>query len=105
MSEKLLNVREVSQYLGISAEDLRRLVDSGKIPAYRLGGAILRFRKDQIEQIKAQGVPELAKSQEEPAVGGRYSRMERLRDFLYFNDFSIISVIIIIVLLAFIFFC
>ena len=105
MSEKLLNVREVSQYLGISAEDLRRLVDSGKVPAYRLGGAILRFRKDQIEQIKAQGIPKLAKSQEEPAAGGRYTGMERLKDFLYFNDFYIICAIIIVVLLVFIFLC
>jgi len=105
MSEKLLNVREVSQYLGVSTEDLRRLVDSGKIPAYRLAGAILRFRKDQIELIKAQGVPELAESQEEPAVEDRYTGIERLKDFLYFNDFYIISAIIIIVLLVFIFFC
>jgi len=105
MSEKLLNVREVSQYLDISTEDLRRLVDSGKIPAYRLGGAILRFRKDQIEQIKAQGVPKLAKSHEEPAAEGRYTGMERLKDFLYFNDFYIICAIIIVVLLVFIFFC
>ncbi len=105
MSEKLLSVREVSKYLGISTGDLRRLVDSGRIPAYRLGGAILRFRKDQIEQIKAQGIPELARSKEEPLAGGRYSWAERLRDFLYFNDFYIISVIIIIVLLVFIFFC
>ena len=105
MSEKLLNVREVSQYLGISTEDLRRLVDDGKIPAYRLGGAILRFRKDQIERIKAQGVPELAQSQEEPAAEGKYAGIERLKDFLYFNDFYIISAIIIVALLIFIFFC
>lgn len=103
MTEKLLSTREVSRYLGISEEDLRKLVDKGELPAYRLGGTILRFRKDQIDEIKARGIPKVTNSEEEVITSSAYSRLERMRDFLYFNDFYIFSVIIIIILLIVIF--
>ena len=103
MAEKLLNVKEVCQYLDLSEAELRKLVDKGEIPAYRLGGTILRFRKDQIDQIKAQGVPKLSELEEEALSTIADSRAERLSDFLYFNDFYIISAIISIVLLIIIF--
>lgn len=104
MSEKLLNVKEVCQYLGISEEDLRKLVGTGEIPAYRLGGTILRFRKDQIDKVKSRGIPKVAKG-EEALSTVRDSRTEKLKDLLYFNDFYIISAIIIVILLIVIFFC
>ncbi|MBU3933437.1 MAG: helix-turn-helix domain-containing protein [Candidatus Omnitrophica bacterium] len=103
MSEKLLNVKEVCQYLGISEEDLRKLVGTGEIPAYRLGGTILRFRKDQIDKVKSRGIPKVLKG-EEALSTVRDSRMEKLKDLLYFNDFYIISAIIIAILLIVIFF-
>ena len=104
MSEKLLNVKEVCQYLAISEEDLRSLVDRGEIPAYRLGGTILRFKKDQIDRIKAQGVPKLSQLEEEVLPNAAEERMERLKDFVYFNDFYIICAIIALILLIIIFF-
>lgn len=103
MTEKLLSTREVSRYLGISEEDLRKLVDKGELPAYRLGGTILRFRKDQIDEIKARGIPKVTNSEEEVITSSAYSRLDRMRDFFYFNDFYIFSVIIIIILLIVIF--
>ncbi|MBL7130183.1 MAG: helix-turn-helix domain-containing protein [Candidatus Omnitrophica bacterium] len=103
MSEKLLNTKEVSQYLGISEEDLRKLVDRGEIPAYRLGGTILRFRKDQIDGIKVQGIPKVIKLEEEVQGSPATSRLERLKDFFYFHDFYIISAIIVAILLVVIF--
>ena len=104
MSEKLLSTKEVSQYLGISEEELRKLVDKGKIPAYRLGGTILRFRKDQVDKIKTQGISTFVKAEEERQSSPAHSRLEGLKDFAYFNDFYIISAIIIVVLLVIIFF-
>ena len=104
MSEKLLNIKEVSDYLGISQEDLRKLVDKGEIPAYRLGGTILRFRRDQLDQVKAKGIPEIDDFEEQAlALPQGYSRFEKWRDFLYFNDFYILSAIIIAILLVVIF--
>ena len=104
MSEKLLSTKEVSQYLGISEEELRKLVDKGKIPAYRLGGTILRFRKDQVDKIKIQGISSFVKAEEERQISTAHSRLEGLKDFVYFNDFYIISAIIVVVLLVVIFF-
>lgn len=101
MSEKLLNVKEVCRELGISEEDLRKLVGRGEIPAYRLGGTILRFRKDQIDKVKSRGIPKVAK--EEALSTTQDSRIEKLKDLLYFNDFYIISAIIIAILLIVIF--
>ena len=103
MSDKLLNTKEVSRYLGISEEDLRKLVDRGEIPAYRLGGTILRFRKDQIDEIKGRGIPKVIKLEEETKTTAQVSSLERFSDFLYFNDFYIISAIIIVILLVVIF--
>ncbi|MFC1631370.1 helix-turn-helix domain-containing protein [Candidatus Omnitrophota bacterium] len=103
MSEKLLNVKEVCLYLGLSEEDLRKLVDRGEIPAYRLGGSILRFKKEQIDKIKAQGTPKIARLDEEAMQHQAQTRSEKIKDFLYFNDFYIISAIIIIILLVVIF--
>lgn len=103
MTEKLLNVREVCQYLGLSEAKLRNLVDAGKIPAYRLGGAILRFRKDQIDKIKTQGIPKVPVVKHDDVNIGGYSRMDKFKDFLYFNDFYIISAIVAVVLLTIIF--
>ena len=65
MAEKLLNLKEVCRYLGLLEQDVRSLVDRGEIPAYRLGGSILRFRKDQIDKIKAAGVPKPVKLAED----------------------------------------
>ena len=105
MADKLLNTKEVSRYLGISEEELRELVDKGEIPAYRLGGTILRFRKDQIDEIKTRGIPLITKLEEESLSSAVDSRSERWRDFFYFNDFYIISGIIILILLVVILFC
>ena len=104
MSEKLLNTKEVSVYLGISEKELRKLVDKGEIPAYRLGGAILRFRKDQIDKIKARGIRKVIELEEQARTSTGINRLQKLKDFLYFNDFYIISAIIVIILLVVIFF-
>jgi excisionase family DNA binding protein len=104
MAEKLLNIEEVCQNLGISEEDLRNLVDRGEIPAYRLGGTILRFKKAQIDIIKARGIPDISELDKMALSPVQDSWLEKFKDFVYFNDFYIVSLIIIVVLLLAIFF-
>lgn len=129
MPEKLLSIKEVAGYLNISEEEVKRLVDAGEIPAYRIGDTFLRFRKEQIDVIKkdiseiealetgeelariekekrSHPYTELEKDikRKEPVTRQfDYTAAERVKDFFYFNDFYILSFIIIGVLMYFIF--
>jgi len=130
MPEKLLTIREVADYLKISEDEVKRLVDIGEVPAYRIGGSFLRFRKEQIDAIRSEideveeKAPETARprldrwgrashpytdlerdiKRKEPSVRQYdYEFGEKVRDFFYFNDFYILSFIIIFVLLYLIF--
>ena len=126
MPEHLLNIEEVAAYLGVSEEEVKRLVDIGEIPAYQIGDSFLRFRREQIYAVKleisdvekkdparvevkldAKGKPthpysdlERDARRKQPAAQQfDYTFAERVRDFIYYNDFYILSAIIIAVLL------
>ena len=109
MHEKLLNIKEVAESLGLSEEEIKDLVSKGKIPAYKIGGILLRFKKEQIDQYKRRADSSGADEQfsqskdwralvkQEEAVS--YSFLERLEDFLYYNDFYILSLILLALVL------
>ena len=126
MPEHLLNIKEVAEYLGVSEEEVKRLVDIGGIPAYKIGDSFLRFRKEQIDAVKheisdvekkdpnrvevkldAKGHPthtytEIEKETRRKTPVARqydYNFAEKVQDFIYYNDFYILSGIIIVVLL------
>ena len=94
MTEKLISVREAAELLGLSEKEIIDLVDEGEIPAYKIAGEFLRFRIEQIQ--KAKNRLKLKTERESYAFG------EKLSDFLYFNDFYILSVLLIIIILFFI---
>ena len=130
MPEKLLSIKEVADYLKISEEEVKRLVDVGEIPAYKIGDTFLRFRKDQIDAIRTD-ISEIEEKEPQavkPAVDQKgkvaypytemerdikrrepstrqydYTFAERIKDFFYFNDFYIISFLLIIFLMYLIF--
>ena len=95
MADKLLTVREASLVLGLTEKEIIDLVEAGKIPAYKIAGEFLRFRVDQIHQLKSKFKPTGKQKQ--------YSSRENLIDFFYYNDFYILSVIVIAFILFFIF--
>lgn len=130
MPEKLMTIREVAEYLKITEDEVKRLVDGGEIMAYRIGGTFLRFRKEQIDAVKREveeveaNEPEYSKEahdpearkvhtysnlereikRKEPAVRMYdYTVAERIYDFFYFNDFYIVSFVVVGVLIYFIF--
>ncbi|MFA5142860.1 MAG: helix-turn-helix domain-containing protein [Candidatus Omnitrophota bacterium] len=130
MPEKLLSIKEVADYLKITEEEVKRLVDVGEIPAYKIGDTFLRFRREQIDAIKADiSDIETAAAQVRPAPPVKespplhpytdlerdikrkepstrrydYTVAERVKDFFYFNDFYIISFILIAFLMYLIF--
>lgn len=124
MEEKLLNIAEVAGYLNLPEDAVRELVEKGELPAYKIGGQLLRFKKEQVEGyrrrydslFKGEGP---SKRQEADSDRERlwidrknvpdlknaasYTFWERFEDFLYYNDFYILSLILLILIILAVF--
>jgi len=99
MTERFLTVRDVSSILGISEKEVMDLVDNKRLEAYRVGGVYIRFKQEQIAEFK-----KLFKSSTKRIVSsGKYTLKDKISDFLYFNDFYILSALIILLILIIIF--
>jgi len=96
MTAKLLAIREVAQYLNITEKEVIELAERGVIPAYKVGGVFLRFKKEQIDAVRHKIKPNATLV----SIQGTFS--ERLRDFVYHYDFYLLSLVIIGFLLYFI---
>ena len=87
----LLSAEEVKRYLEIEEPDLNGLVDLGKLHAYKIGGTYLRFRKEEVLNLKS-----------EFSFGKRTGLsmpwFVRIRDFWRFNNFYILSLLFIALL-------
>ena len=94
--EKLLTVREVALMLGVTEKEVMDLADRGSMPAYKVGGVYLRFKRQQVEEFRKAANIELKTEQE-------YSVKDKLLDFYYFYDFYIFSFIIVLLMLFIIF--
>lgn len=106
-SERLISLQEAAEILELTEEDVRIFVSEGKIPAYKIGGEFLRFRKGQVEALRSrlrllkhQSIPIYHLTPPGPLTKARYSLFDRVRDFLYFNDFYILAFVLIALLLA-----
>ncbi len=92
--EKLLTVRDVSVLLGVSEKDVLDLAEKGTLPAYKVGGVYLRFKKEQVEEYRKAHHNLHHKPEGKEKVG----LQDKIRDFLYFNDFYIFAAILVILL-------
>ncbi len=97
--EKLLTIRDVSLLLGVSEKEVITLAENQTIPAYRLGGVYLRFKRQQIEEFKKK----MSSSGQKINQPSGASLRERVLDFFYFNDFYIFSIITVLLILYIIF--
>ena len=93
MGEKLLATREVSQILEISEKDVIALTKLNKIPHFKIAGEFLRFKKDDIQQLKEEIQTKFNIHKE------KVPQSEQLREFLRFNDFYLVSSLVIMLLL------
>ena len=48
-SREVMNIRQASEYLGVSADTLYKYVNEQKIPAFKLGNR-WRFKKSKLDQ-------------------------------------------------------
>ena len=97
MSGQYITVRETAQILGTSEKKVMDLIESKKLQAYRIADQFLRLKRAEVMQMRATG--EVANEN----VQYQYTGFDRLKDFIYFNDFYIFASIIIIVLICVIF--
>ena len=97
--EKFLTVRDAAAILGVTEKEVVDLVDKGTLSAYKIGGIYLRFKKEQIFEVKKHLHPVSPKP--EPLVD--YPVSDRFSDFFYFNDFYIVAVLVIAILIFAIF--
>ena len=70
-SREVMNIRQASQYLGVSADTLYKYVNEEKIPAFKLGNR-WRFKKTKIDQwMEEKSVSTEAKSKKKAQAAGK----------------------------------
>jgi excisionase family DNA binding protein len=89
----MLTVEEVKNFLGVSQDDIEKYLKQGKLNAYKIGGTYLRFRKEEVINLRQEILPRKKTS---PSV----SLFSRVADFWRFNNFYILSLILVVVILA-----
>lgn len=63
MTEQMLSMAEVQEFLGLSASTLARLVREGRIPAYKIRGSYRFFASEVQDYVRSQRVaPKLAEA-------------------------------------------
>lgn len=83
----MLTVEEVKNFLEIDQTELEKYLKAGKLHAYKIGGTYLRFRKEDILNLRSEISPQKKK-------GSGNSFFSKVMDFWRFNNFYIISLII-----------
>ena len=88
----MLTVEEVRNYLEIDQQKVEDLIKRKKLNAYKIGGTYLRFRKEDVLNLRS----EFPGSKTKPEV--RASVFSKISDFWRFNNFYIIALLLIIAL-------
>jgi len=70
-SREVMNIRQASQYLGVSPDTLYKYVNEQKIPAFKLGNR-WRFKKSRLDQWMEEKSSQMeAKSKKKPKAAGK----------------------------------
>ena len=89
----MLTLEEVKNFLGMAQEDVEKYLKQGKLNAYKIGGTYLRFRKEEVMNLRQEILPRKKTSPSAPLFS-------RMADFWRFNNFYILSIILVVVVLA-----
>ena len=91
----LLSEDEVKQLLELQEKELSDLIDRGRLQAYKIGGAYMRFRKDDVLTLKQE-------IHSKKKTGPSVSWFSKTANFWKFNNFYILSILLIGVLIYFV---
>ena len=100
-----ISFREACELLETGTDEVRQLVDKGILHAFKIGGQHLRLRKDQVSEVKARWrinrelFPGQGKIERHVWMLEKISLFERIRDYLYLNDFYIASTFVVAALI------
>ncbi|OQX54682.1 MAG: hypothetical protein B5M48_00120 [Candidatus Omnitrophica bacterium 4484_213] len=103
MPSGLLSFNQSLEYLGITKQELKKLIRQKKIIPYRIGGTYLRFKKEDLDVLRSHLERKIRKTYWLDQPPEKSALSERLADFWYFNNLYIFSAVIILVLLVIIF--
>ena len=103
MPSGLLSFNQSLEYLGITKQELKKLIREKKIIPYRIGGTYLRFKKEDLNVLRSHLERKIRKTHWLNQPAEKSAPAERLADFWYFNNLYIFSAVIILVLLVIIF--
>ena len=95
---QFISVRETSQILGISEKKVMDLIEAKRLHAYRIADKFLRLKRSEVQTLRGSG--HVAREDHQIA----YTAAEKMKDFLYFNDFYIVAGLVIFQLLYIIFY-
>jgi excisionase family DNA binding protein len=98
MSGQYITVRETAQILGVTEKKVMDLIEGRQLQAYKIADQFLRLKRAEVMQIRSSGdVPS-------EVIQHEYTAADKIKDFLYFNDFYILAAVAILILLYIIFF-
>ncbi|OGW78716.1 MAG: hypothetical protein A2Z83_08850 [Omnitrophica bacterium GWA2_52_8] len=93
----MLTLEETKRFLDIEQQALEKYIQYGKLRAYKIGGTYIRFRKEEVLNLRYEIVPSKSKKSSQTTI------FSRLYDFWRFNNFYIISLAVVIVLTVVVF--
>ena len=108
LEDRYLHVHEAAEILDITEDKLWDLVHQHKVPTHNIAGAFLRFKKEDIEELKNKWrierelFPKHERFFPQEGQSAHNSFKEALRDFWYFDDFYVLCSTLVAVLLYFI---
>ena len=85
----MLTREEVKNFLEIDQPQLEEFLKKGKLHAYKIGGTYLRFRKEEILNLRSELQPKKIKHPPD-------SFLSRAADFWRFNNFYIVALLLVL---------
>lgn len=89
----MLSLEEVKTFLELSQDDLEKYLKAGKLRAYKIGGTYIRFRKEEVLNLRSDLRPKKNKAASPTLLG-------RIADFWRFNNFYILSILVVLGIIA-----
>lgn len=84
----MLTIEEVKNFLEIDQGQLEKFLTDKKLRAYKIGGTFLRFRKEEVMNLRYEILPSQTKAKQQDSIPGK------VWEFWRFNNFYIVSIMI-----------